>query len=64
MDLRTGWDLSDPLQSQQALRKIDEDKPTLLITSPPCAPFSQLNPGLNYSKWSPEAVEQHMQGGR
>ena len=41
-DLQTGWDLADPQQRKQMWRKLDEERPLLIVLCPPCGPFSQL----------------------
>ena len=42
MDLTTGWDFTRQDHQMEAERRIDEQKPLVLIGSPPCTAFSQL----------------------
>ena len=42
MDLTTGWDFNIESHRSEAERYIDENKPLVVIGSPPCTPFSQL----------------------
>ena len=42
MDLTTGWDFNLKSHRDTAERYIDEQKPLVVIGSPPCTPFSQL----------------------
>ena len=42
MDLTTGWDFSLAEHRQQATEYQDRVNPLVLIGSPPCTPFSQL----------------------
>ena len=42
MDLTTGWDFTRQDHRREAERRIDEQKPLVLIGSPPCTAFSQL----------------------
>ena len=62
-DLTTGWDFNLEAHRKQAENYIDEQKPRVVIGSPPCTPFSQpqtLNSATVKSqrKWQ-EGVE-HM----
>jgi len=41
-DLRTGFNLSDPVVQRQVWKDLDEQKPLLVVGSPECAPFSSL----------------------
>ena len=41
-DLVTGWDLSDPAQVKQMWKQLKEDRPLLIVLSPPCTAFSPL----------------------
>ena len=49
MDLLTGWDFSKSADRQRAIRQIREQKPFLVVGSPPCTLFSILQ-GLNKHK--------------
>ena len=42
MDLTTGWDFNIPEHRRKAEEYIDKVKPLVLIGSPPCVAFSQL----------------------
>ena len=42
MDLTTGWDFNIPEHRQRAEEYVDREKPLVLIGSPPCVAFSQL----------------------
>ena len=41
-DLQNGWDLNDPEHQRELERIQDEQKPSILIGSPPCTRFSTL----------------------
>ena len=51
------WDFNKVAMRNKAARKLIEDKPRLLIGSPICTPFSQMN-NINYSRMTREEVEQ------
>ena len=42
MDLMTGWNFELKEDRERAIRKVKEEKPKLLIGSPPCTYFSML----------------------
>ena len=42
MDLTTGWDFNKEEDRVKAEKYVDEKKPLVLIGSPPCVAFSQL----------------------
>ena len=63
LELRTGWDLSDPQQQRLAEKLIETEKPWLLVTCPPCSAFSTIN-ALNLPKMLPERREAYMEKGR
>ena len=42
MDLTTGWDFNIPDHRRRAEEYVDKEKPLVLIGSPPCVAFSQL----------------------
>ena len=50
LDLRTGWDANKPGAHERLMSIIDKEKPTLVIGSPKCAPFSALR---NWTKGTP-----------
>ena len=61
LDLRTGWDLGDKRQQQRAERRLEEDNPWVLILSPMCLPFSQLQ---RFRTAGPERMQQLLAWGR
>ena len=42
MDLTTGWDFNKEEDRVKAEERLDQQKPLVLIGSPPCVAFSQL----------------------
>ena len=50
------WGFNDPNKASKSKRWIDSNTPLLLIGSPMCAAFSQLN-NINFSRMSAEDVE-------
>lgn len=42
LDLTTGWDLDDPKQELEAFELQARMRPSLLVGSPECSPFSTL----------------------
>ena len=56
------WDFNDPRKAAKARRWIEMNKPLLLIGSPMCAAFSQLN-NINFSRMSPEDVQKVIEHG-
>ena len=54
MDLTTGWDFRSRAQRDRAWQYLEEKKPKLLIGSPMCTLFSQLQ---NLSGWGPDKQE-------
>ena len=59
----TPWDLSIPEKQRKAERKVDEDKPLMLVLSPQCGPFSRLNELFNYPRANKDVVEQKIRDG-
>ena len=54
MVLSTGWDFDKAENRRRAVEKIRADKPALVIGSPPCTVFSQLqrlNLSMQSQKW-------------
>ena len=48
---------------QRARRRLEEEQPFIVVGSPPCAPFSVLNQGLNKLKMqSPENRRKYAEG--
>ena len=78
MGLRAGWALDlttnddddrpwnfDQLEMRnRAVHKLLRDEPTLLIGSPMCTAFSQMNNNVNYPKMEPWRVQEKLQYGR
>ena len=57
MDLSTGWDFDRGEDRRQAVKHIKEEKPMVVIGSPPCTVFSQLqtmNMHTQNTKWMEE----------
>ena len=57
------WDFNQPEMRNRAARKFIKDKPRLLIGSPICTPFSQIN-NINHARMAPEEVNQRLDHGR
>ena len=57
------WDFNQLEMRNRAIRNLLSDKPTVLIGSPMCTAFCQLN-HINFSKMHPEEVRQRIQYGR
>ena len=57
------WDFSVAAQRDKADKLIDKEKPILLIGSPSCTPFSNIQ-NLNKNKRDPKIVEKKLQNGR
>ena len=57
------WDFNQLEMRNRTVRKLVRDKPILLVGSPMCKAFSQLN-NINYSKMLKEEVEQRLKYGR
>ena len=70
MDLRTmrddgtPWDFSTKEHRHDARRLQPKDKPTWIIGSPPCPPFSIWNVGINFKKMDPSRVAAMIEGGQ
>ena len=56
------WDFSVRSKREKCKRMVQEQKPYLLIGSPPCTPFSQLQ-ALNFPKMEPAKVQEMMRAG-
>ena len=54
------WDLSDQVMQEAALKLLDEQKPHVLVVSPPCTWFSTLM-NLNIGKMQEEQVEKNLE---
>ena len=64
MDLTTGWDFDREEDRARAEKYIDEEKPLVLIGSPPCIAFSQLQTLVEESERKAEQLAKgirHMQ---
>ena len=57
------WDFDDPAKQDEALQLIEEQKPMLLVGSPPCTPYSTLQ-RLNVSRRTPEETKRMMDKAR
>jgi len=57
------WDFNNPEKRARADKLVRDKKALLLIGSPMCSAFSQIQ-GLNYSKMTPENVEQVINYGK
>ena len=42
IDLRTGWDLSNPQHRMMVIDMVNKERPLFIIGSPPCTKFSRL----------------------
>ena len=60
MDLRLGWDLGLPADQAEAEKRLNDEKPYVLILSPMCLAFSQLQ-SLNTK---PERLAELLKQGR
>ena len=60
-DLSTGWDLNKPAEAAAALKKVDDEEPALLVTSPICTPFSVM---MRWCGIDPEKLEANLVEGR
>ena len=58
------WDFLKAADRHEALARIREQKPYLVIGSPPCTAFSKLNDGWNYRRMKPEEVLRRKVAGR
>ena len=63
-DLETGWNLLDDHEFAMARAEAAEERPALMIGSPPCTALCQLNFGLNYPRLRPEEVRRRLEEGR
>ena len=64
MDLTTGWDFTKAEDRRRAEAYVDEHEPLVLIGSPPCVAFSQLQSFVEDSPRKAKQLEegiQHMQ---
>ena len=60
MDLRNGWDFRKKEDREKAREKLKEERPTLLIGSPECRMFSQLqhmSPRRDSEEWKRQHAE-------
>ena len=63
MDLTKGWDFTKKDHRERARRYVEEKKPLVVIGSPPCTPFSQLqtlNPHTDKSEKLYKELVEHM----
>ena len=56
------WDFNDPAKAAQANEIIEDTKPLLLIGSPMCAAFSQMD-NINFSRMSEDDVNSTVEYG-
>ena len=54
------WDFSKKEKRDKAMCKLKQDEPLMLIVSPMCGPFSQLQSLFNYPKQEHEHVERQL----
>ena len=57
------WNFSIPAHRRRAEERIDREQPILLIGSPSCTPFSNIQ-NLNKDKRDPQAIERELVEGR
>ena len=62
LDLTTGWNFNIPRHRQEALRLVRENRPALVLLSPPCTPFSPMR-RLTDFKRDPDVVDQELREG-
>ena len=60
----TPWNFARRSDRTQAYRYIKEHRPTWIIGSPPCTPFSTWNSGVNAAKMDPAARAEALRAGR
>jgi hypothetical protein len=63
IDLDTGWDLSILEQQREAERRIEDEDPELLMMSPECKRFSQLQ-ALNDKRRDPNVIDDEFRRAR
>ena len=59
-DDNEAWDFSKKEKRDKAMRKLKQDEPLMLIVSPMCGAFSQLQSLFNYPKQEHEHVERQL----
>ena len=70
LDLRTRkasgepWDCTRKEDRQEALRMVEEKRPTWVIGSPPCTAFSRLSVGWCFPRMPTESVAKMIEAGR
>ena len=78
MDLTTGWDFNKKEDRERAERYVDDVKPLVLIGSPPCVAFSQLQTlipdserkkrqlaeGIRHMEFMAKLYKKQVEGGR
>ena len=62
-DLQTGWDLSQDNHRRQMWRILREERPEVLVVSPPCTAFSRLQ-AINWGRMMPGHQVRLLQTGR
>ena len=58
------WDLLKASDRRKCWQILEEQRPWLVIGSPPCTYFSVINQGLNYPKMDPREVARRAAEGR
>jgi hypothetical protein len=58
------WDFRRADDRARARRQISEEKPYLVIGSPPCTSFSRLNVNLNHGRVDPQELQRRQAEGR
>ena len=58
------WNFLLAADRREALTRVRAQKPYLVIGSPPCTAFCQLNQRFNYKRMRPEEVQRRMVEGR
>ena len=57
------WDFRDKNMQKMAMQKVKQDKPYLLVLSPMCGPFSELQQMFNYPGTPKEEVKKKLEDG-
>ena len=57
------WDLSKESRQKEAMKKVKDDKPFILVASPMCAPLSALQEVFNYPGMETEEVRRRLEDG-
>ena len=57
------WNFADDEMRRKAMAKVKEDQPYMLVCSPMCGPFSELNELFNYPGMDKDVVKQKLKDG-